>query len=392
MELVDRRSFLKQLGYAGALSGMAVPAFGEHVIHEIAEPGQDAATMPKHSIRFSVCGMSHDHIYGMVAAVIRGGGVLVSVYAAEPERGAEFVKRFPQAKLVHSEAEVLDDTSLQLVLSSAVPVERAGIGIRAMKRGKDFLSDKPGVTTLEQLAEIRKTIEETKKIYAIMYSERLEVKAAVKAGELVKAGAIGQVVQTINIAPHQITQKGGDAGGGTGRPDWFWDPAKYGGILTDIGSHQVEQFLYYTGSDQAQVVASEVANVNHKDHPDFQDFGNVMLLGNRGAGYVRVDWFTPNGLGTWGDGRLFILGTQGYIELRKYIDVAGHPGGNHLFIVDQKQTRYIDCNNVFLPFGPQFVEDIVNRTHIAQDQQQCLLAAELVIKAQRDAKHVVFRQ
>jgi len=392
MELVDRRSFLKQLGYAGALSGMAVPAFGEHVIHEIAEPGQDAAATPKHSIRFGVCGMSHDHIYGMVGAVIRGGGVLVSVYAAEPERGAAFVKRFPQAKLVHSEAEVLDDPSLQLVLSSAVPVERAGIGIRAMKRGKDYLSDKPGVTTLEQLAEIRKAIEETKRIYAIMYSERLEVKAAVKAGELVKAGAIGQVVQTINIAPHQITQKGGDAGGGTGRPEWFWHPAKYGGILTDIGSHQVDQFLYYTGSDQAQVVASEVANVNHKDHPEFQDFGNVMLMGNRGAGYVRVDWFTPNGLGTWGDGRLFILGTQGYIELRKYIDIAGRPGGNHLFIVDQKQTRYIDCNNVFLPFGPQFVADIVNRTHVAQDQQQCLLAAELVLKAQRDAKHVVFLQ
>jgi predicted dehydrogenase len=392
MELVDRRSFLKQLGYAGALSGVAGPAFGEHVVHEIAEPGQDSTAAPKHSIRFSVCGMSHDHIYGMVGAVIRGGGVLVSVYAAEPERGAEFVKRFPQAKLVKSEAEVLDDPSLQLVLSSAVPVERAGIGIRAMKRGKDYLSDKPGVTTLEQLAEIRRTIEETKKIYAIMYSERLEVKAAVKAGELVKAGAIGQVVQTINIAPHQISQKGGDAGGGSGRPEWFWDPVKYGGILTDIGSHQVDQFLYYTGSDQAQVVASEVANVNHKDHPEFQDFGNVMLLGNRGAGYVRVDWFTPNGLGTWGDGRLFILGTQGYIELRKYVDVAGHPGGNHLFIVDQKQTRYIDCNNVFLPFGPQFVTDIVERTHVAQDQKQCLLAAELVLKAQRDAKHVVFQQ
>jgi predicted dehydrogenase len=390
MELVDRRSFLKQLGYAGALSGMAVPMFGEHVIHEVAEPGQDAAAVAKNSIRFSVCGMSHDHIYGMVGAVIRGGGVLVSVYASEPERGAEFVKRFPQAKLVKSEGEVLDDPSIQLVLSSQVPIERAGIGIRAMRRGKDYLSDKPGVTTLEQLAEIRKTITETKRIYAIMYSERLEVKAAVKAGELVKAGAIGQVVQTINIAPHQISQKAGDAGGGSGRPDWFWEPPKYGGILTDIGSHQVDQFLYYTGSDEASVVASQVANVNHPKYPDFQDFGNVMLLGNRGAGYVRVDWFTPNGLGTWGDGRLFILGTEGYIELRKYVDIAGHPGGNHLFIVDQKQTRYIDCNNVFLPFGPQFVSDIVNRTHVAQDQAQCLLAAELVLKAQKDAKHVKF--
>jgi predicted dehydrogenase len=394
MEAVDRRSFLKQLGYAGALSGLPATAFaggaGVHVIHEIAERGQAADVKPEHSIRFAVCGMSHDHIYGMVGAILRGGGVLVSVYASEPERGAAFVKRYPQAKLVKTEAEILDDPSIQLVLSSQVPVERAGIGIRAMRRGKDFLSDKPGVTTLEQLAEIRKTIQETKRIYAIMYSERLEVKAAVKAGELVKSGAIGQVIQTVNLAPHQITQKGGDAGGGSGRPDWFWVPAKYGGILTDIGSHQVDQFLYYTGSDQAEVVASQVANVHHHDRPEFQDFGDVMLRGNRGAGYVRVDWFTPDGLGTWGDGRLFILGTEGYIELRKYIDIAGRKGGNHLFITDRKQTRYIDCNDVFLPFGPQFVADIVNRTHVAQDQQQCLLAAELVLKAQKNAAHVKF--
>ena len=350
--------------------------------------GPDAA--PKHSIRFAVCGMSHDHIYGMVGAVQRGGGILTSVYAAEPERGAEFLRRYPGTKQVKSEAEVLDDPSIQLVLSSAVPLERADIGIRAMRRGKDYLADKPGITTLEQLAEVRKVIEETKRIYAIMYSERLEVKAAVKAGELVKAGAIGQVLQTINIAPHQVIQNGGDAGGGTGRPDWFWDPVKYGGILTDIGSHQVDQFLYYTGSDHAEVVASQVANVNHKSYPEFQDFGDVMLRGNRGFGYVRVDWFTPRGLGTWGDGRLFILGTEGYIELRKYIDVAGHAGGNHLFVVDQKQTRYIDCNNVFLPFGPQFVTDIVERTHVAQDQKQCLLAAELVLTAQKNAKHLKF--
>jgi predicted dehydrogenase len=391
-DALDRRKFLKTMTSASLISALPQSAFGlnpsAHVMHEIAQ--SDPTVVAKDHIRFSVCGMSHDHIYGMVGAMIRGGGELVSVYAAEPERGAAFIKRYPQAKLVKTEAEVLDDASIQLVLSSAVPVERAGIGIRAMRRGKDYLSDKPGVTTMEQLAGIRRTIHETKRTYAIMYSERLEVKAAVKAGELVHAGAIGQVVQTINIAGHQVTQKGGDNGGGSGRPDWFWDPIKYGGILTDIGSHQVDQFLYYTGSDEAQVTASQVSNVHHKKYPDFQDFGDVMLHGNRGAGYVRVDWFTPNGLGTWGDGRLFILGTEGYIELRKYIDIAGRPGGNHLFIVDQKQTRYIDCNNVVLPFGPQFVSDVVNRTHIAQDQQQCLLAAQLVLEAQKNAKHLTF--
>jgi predicted dehydrogenase len=229
----------------------------------------------------------------------------------------------------------------------------------------------------------------TKKIYAILYSERLEVKAAVKAGELVQAGAIGKVIQTINIAPHQVQQAGtGDMGGAGARPEWFWDVKNYGGILTDIGSHQVDQFLFYTGSTKAEIAESQVSNIRHPTHPKFQDFGDMVLRGNKGFGYVRLDWFTPDGLGTWGDGRLFILGTDGYIEVRKYVNVAVSKQGNNLFIVDKKGSRYIDCNNGDLPFGRQFVADIVNRTHVARDQVQCLLAAELVIRAQMQAKAI----
>jgi predicted dehydrogenase len=390
----NRRSFLKTMSSAGMLAALPETSFALHsgggnIAHEIAEPRQDAGATPKYSIKFSVCGMSHDHIYGMIGAIQRGGGTLVSAWGGEEDKLAAFKKRFPDVKIVATQDEIINDPSTQLILSSQIANERAALGIRAMKRGKDFLSDKPGVTTLEDLAAIHKTIAETKKIYAILYSERLEVKAAVKAGELVQAGAIGKVIQTINIAPHQIIQgHGGDAGGSGGRPDWFWNPVQFGGILCDIGSHQVDQFLYYTGSTEAEVAESQIANVRHPQHPQFQDFGDMVLRGNRGLGYVRLDWFTPDGLGTWGDGRLFILGTDGYIELRKYTNVAVGKQGNNLFIVDQKQARYIDCNNLTLPFGPQFVADIVNRTHIAQDQTQCLLAAELVIKAQKNAKLV----
>lgn len=395
MEIHDlnRRSFLQTLGATGLFSALPEAAFGASpertkIAHEKVEPDQDAEAKPRYSIRFAVCGMSHDHIYGMVGAVQRGGGVLVAAYGQEPDKLAAFSKRYPYVKMVKNEDEILNDPSIQLVLSSTIPNERAPLGVRVMKLGKDYLSDKPGITTLEQLAEVRKTIAETHRIYGIMYSERLEVKAAMKAGELIQAGAIGRVIQTINIAPHQIIQGNGDAGGGTGRPEWFWNPDLYGGILCDIGSHQVDQFLYYTGSTEAEVVASQVANVNHQDHPRFQDFGDMMLRGDRGMGYVRLDWFTPDGLGTWGDGRLFVLGTEGYIEVRKYTDVAVKKAGNNLFLVDRKEARYIDCNNLSLPFGPQFVADIVNRTHVAQDQSQCLLAAELVIKAQMNARVV----
>jgi predicted dehydrogenase len=386
-ETIGRRNFLKTVGAAGMLSTLPEAAFGLHggggpIAHEFAAPGADEDMKPKHSIRFAVIGLDHAHIMGITAAVIRGGGELVAFYATLPKAIAGFQKIYPQARLAKSEDEILDDPSIQLVASASIANLRAPLGIRVMKHGKDFLSDKPAITTLEQLAEVRKVSAATGRMFAIMYSERLEVRAAVQAGYLVKAGAIGKVVQTINIAPHQVNAPS--------RPDWFWDPVQFGGILCDIGSHQADQFIYYTGSTTAAVTASQIANVNHPTHPEFQDFGDMMLQGNGGAGYVRVDWFTPDGLGVWGDGRLFILGTEGYIELRKYLDIAGRPGGNHLFIVDKKQIRYMDCSNVVLPFGPQFVADIVNRTHTAEDQQQALLAAELVLKAQKNALRLNF--
>lgn len=380
-----RRDFIAAAGLgslAMMAAGSAMP--GRVIAETLAAPAEDA---PKHHIRFAVCGMSHDHIYGMIAALQRGGGELVAAWGAEADKLVNFSRRYPNVKQVKTQDEILDDKSLQLIVSSQIANERAGIGVRAMKRGKDFLSDKPGITTLEDLKLVRETISETQRIYGIMYSERLEVRAAVHAGELIKQGMIGKVIQTINIAPHQIQQgiAGGDAGGASTRPEWFWNETQYGGILCDIGSHQIDQFLYYTGSTSAEVVAAQVANVRHPGRPHFQDFGDMMLRGNAGFGYVRLDWFTPDGLGTWGDGRLFVLGTEGYIEVRKYSNVAVSSGGNNLFIVDGKSARYIDCSNGPLPFGPQFVADVVNRTHSAQDQALCLLAADLSIKAQKNA-------
>ena len=376
----DRRDFLKAagLGSAAAMAALAGAAKAETL-------APAAEEKPVHHIRFSVCGMSHDHIHGMIGAVQRGGGELVAGWGLEPDKLAVFRRRYRGIKFARSQEEIIADPSVQLILSSHIASERAGIGVRAMKAGKDFLSDKPGITTLADLALVRRTIADTGRIYGIMYSERLEVRAAVHAGELIRQGAIGKVIQTINIAPHQIIQRAGDAGGGVPRPEWFWNDVQFGGILCDIGSHQIDQFLFYTGSTRAEVVASQVANLRHQQHPHFQDFGDMMLRGDKGFGYVRLDWFTPDGLGTWGDGRLFILGTDGFMEIRKYANIAVSKEGNNLFVVDGSHARYIDCSNGPLPFGRQFVADIVNRTHTAQDQAQCLLAAELSILAQKNA-------
>ncbi len=304
-------------------------------------------------------------------------------HAKEPELVAAFMKQFPEAKLARSEQEVLEDNSIQLILSSGIPVERAPLGVKVMQHGKDYLVDKPGITTLKQLAQVKKVQKATGRIYSIMYSERFENKATVKAGELVKAGVIGKVIQTIGLGPHRMSIKS--------RPEWFFDKAKYGGIITDIGSHQFDQFLFFTGSGHANIVSSQVANVHYPQYPNFEDFGDVMVSGDQGMGYIRVDWFTPDGLGSWGDGRLTILGTEGYIEIRKNIDIAsGHKGGNHLYLVTNKETKYIDCNDVVLPFGQLFVDDVVNRTETAMTQWHCFRATELALLAQKNAKKVTW--
>ncbi|HVZ26419.1 MAG TPA: Gfo/Idh/MocA family oxidoreductase [Sediminibacterium sp.] len=365
-----RRSFLKATAVAG--SGMALLS----VLPKKSIAGFKAE--PK--IRFSVININHSHIYGMVNAVIRGGGQLVSVYAKEPDLLAGFVRQFPYVKKAASRQEILEDPSIQVILSSGIPVERAPLGVEVMQHGKDYLVDKPGITTLEQLAEVRKVQKATKRMYYIMFSERFENKATVKAGELVQAGAIGQVMQTIGIGPHRISL--------SSRPDWFFDKKKFGGIICDIGSHQFDQFLFFTGSTTGEIVASQVANFHHPQYPNFEDFGDVMMRGNGGAGYIRLDWFTPDGLKSWGDGRLTILGTEGYIEVRKNIDITLHDSGNHLYMVNQKEAVHIDCNNLVLPFGEQFVNDVLNRTETSMTQAHCLLATEMALKAQKNAQMI----
>jgi predicted dehydrogenase len=379
-----RREFLKSSLVTASLAALA-SAQPESAAG--ASTAQSAGTPPKETlgpprIRFAAVGLNHGHINGQVDAVRRGGGELVWFFAKEPDLADAFSKRYPQAKLARSEKEILEDPSIRLIVSASIPNERAPLGIEAMRHGKDFMSDKPGMTTLEQLAEVRRVQAETRRIYSILYSERHENRATLEAGELVKAGAIGKVIQTVGLGPHRMNPKT--------RPAWFFERERYGGILCDIASHQFDQFLFFTGSTRAEVVASQVGNVHHPEHPGLEDFGDVMLRGDGGSGYVRVDWFTPDGLASWGDGRLTILGTDGFIEIRKNVDVAGRPDGNHLFLVDQKETRYVDCKDQPLTYGERLVDDVLNRTETAMPQEHCFLAMELALKAEKNAQPVSF--
>lgn len=377
---MNRRAFISTVGSSGAAFGLWPAGAFEPAragrASRVERAGRAQSPTRRPVVPFGVIGLNHGHVYSQVETALAHGGQLVSVYAKEPDLVAAFTKRYPQVKVARAEQEVLDDARIRLVVSAAIPNERAPLGIRVMQAGKDFMVDKPGVTSLAQLAEVRKVQAATRRIYSILYGGRLESPATQRAVELVHGGAIGQVVQTMGLGPHKV---------GANRPDWFWDKARFGGVIGDLGTHQVDYFLTFTRATSAEVVASQAGNLHHPDRPAFEDFGDAMLRSPSGSGYFRVDWFTPNGIAAFGDSRLTIMGTDGFIEVRPNVDLAGRAGGGHLFLVDQKETRYIDAKDTALPYGARLMDDIVNRTETAMSQAHAFLVAHLVLDAQARA-------
>lgn len=325
---------------------------------------------------FAAAFLDHGHIYGQCNGLIEAGGILKYVYDVQPQRLANFQQKYPQVRVVESFDQILDDREIRLVAAAAIPSERGVIGCRVMRAGKDYFTDKSPFTTLEQLAEARQVVQETGRKYMVYYSERLHVESAWFVGDLIARGSIGRVIQVLNLAPHKLSK--------ASRPAWFFDKASYGGILTDIGSHQFEQFLAYTGSKDAKINFARVDNFNNPDQPGMEDFGEASLTAECGASYYcRLDWFTPNGLQSWGDGRLFVLGTEGYIEVRKYMDFGRDTGGDLVFVADQNREQIIECRGkVGFPYFGQLILDCLHRTENAMTQDHAFKAGELALRAQ----------
>jgi predicted dehydrogenase len=328
---------------------------------------------------FAVIGLDHGHIYGMCNGLIEAGGVLAYVYDPDAAKVNQFIGKFPQAAVASSEAEILNNPEIKLIAGAKIPSERCDLGLRVLDHNKHYFTDKPAFTTLKQLERAQRKTEETGYKWGIYFSERLHVEGAIFAGQLIEQGAIGRVVQVIGTGPHRIQA--------ASRPEWFFNPDCYGGILCDIGSHQIEQFLHYAGAKDAEVLHSKVGNYQFKQYAEFEDFGDATLVADNGASfYFRVDWLTPDGLGTWGDGRVLILGTEGYIEVRKYIDIARAPSGNHVYLVNQHgEQHYEVTGQVGYPFFGQFILDCIQGTEMAMTQEHAFTASRLCIIAQQQA-------
>lgn len=388
---MKRRQFITRT--VGSLAaGVAIPSFAraqastaastpasDHLRQFLPQTVPGAVVKPGEFV-FAAAHFDHGHINGQCSALVAAGGTLKWMYEPDESKHAAFRRRYPEIKVARSLDEILADPEVKLVTAAAVASERGAIGCKVMEAGKDYFTDKTPFTTFEQLAKAREVAARTGRKYMVYFSERLHVESAMFATDLVQAGAIGRVVQVVGLGPHRL--------GKAGRPAWFFEREKYGGILCDIGSHQFEQFLTYAGAKDAVVSSAAVGNFANPDKPELEDFGEATLVGDNGAtNMIRVDWFTPGGLSTWGDGRTFILGTKGYVELRKYVDVARARAGNQVYVVDDKGEHHLDVGGkVGFRFFGDFILDCLNRTEKAMTQAHAFKAAELCLKAQAAAR------
>lgn len=330
---------------------------------------------------FAAIGLDHRHIYHLVGELIAAGASCAGYcpMTTDPRVLEGFRERFPALPAIDRER-LLDDPTIDIICTAAVPRDRAGLAIRAMRAGKDVMVDKPGATTLADLDRVERAARETGRIFSICFSERFVVPACELAGRLVAEGAIGRVIQTTGLGPHRLNR--------AIRPAWFFEHAAHGGILADIGSHQIDQFLFFTGSEHVEIAASAVGSFGDHGIKDFEDYGEILLRSERASGFIRVDWFTPDGLATWGDGRLFLLGTEGYLELRKYIDIAGRPGTDHLLLVNAEGTRHIDAGTEPLTYFRRFLDDVRDRTATAMPEGHAVRVTRLALQAQAQARRL----
>ena len=344
-----------------------------------APKGKAAPVVGPGDFPIAAVGLDHGHVYGMCNGLVEAGAEIRLAFDPDPDKVQRFLDTYPQAKAARSKQAVLDDPAIKLIVSSCVPCDRGPLGVEVMLHGKDYFVDKAPLITLEHLAAARAKAAETGQKYFVYYGERLHSECSIYAGNLIAEGAIGRVLQVIGLGPHRLAA--------ATRPAWFFERESYGGILIDIGSHQIEQFLHFAGAQDAQVVSSRVANYANKQYPELEDFGDATLTADNGAtNYFRVDWFTPAGLGAWGDGRATIMGTDGYIELRKYLDIARDSDSDQLYLVNGKQEKRIPTHNtVGFPFFGQLILDCLNRTENAMTQERAFRVAELSLIAQQQA-------
>jgi predicted dehydrogenase len=137
--------------------------------------------------------------------------------------------------LAHGDVDVVMIATPHHVLAEA--------SIKAIRAGKHVLAEKPIALNDREAAMVQNALAESDVRYLASYSFRY-LPAWQQARELLEAGAVGEI-EAIS----------GRFGCGPLNKGWIADPATGGGPLLFLGSHLVDQILWYAGDAPVEVYA-----------------------------------------------------------------------------------------------------------------------------------------
>lgn len=293
-------------------------------------------------VGIGVVGLEHLHVLELVDELCAAGATVVAHTDGDSLSSA--FAGWQSGSRPTDRSGVLSDPDVDLVVVAGVPADRADDSVAALESGRPVLSDKPGVTTTDQLERVRAAVDASQRRWWVLFSERFGVPAVRRAVELARSGAIGRVVGVQGSAPHRAAFES--------RPGWFADPARAGTLLVDLATHQVDQFVALTGDD-VRVVHAAAGNVASPGFPAVHDVAELVLVGGGARGFHRVDFLEADGFPAWGDVRLVVTGTEGRLEVRTPV-TDGVAGPAELWITDHESHRRAE-----LPTRPTWAEELL---------------------------------
>lgn len=255
--------------------------------------------------KFAIIGCEHAHIEIFMQEMLALGHESTGIYEPNNTQLAKFFADKYQIPLVNDQMQLLQD--VELVGSSAINNEKIDIIERCEQLGKHIMVDKPAVTNRRDYERLQAVMKRGKIEIGMLLTERFHP-AVYTLKQQIDQGVLGELVSIGMRKPHLLNP--------SKRPAWFFSKERCGGILIDLLIHDYDLLRWFTGSD---VIQSEgyMAKRTLPEFPDFYDTASVQVLmeGNVTA-QLHADWFTPSQSWTWGDGRIFLTGTEGFAELR----------------------------------------------------------------------------
>ncbi|RKN71210.1 Gfo/Idh/MocA family protein [Paenibacillus ginsengarvi] len=258
------------------------------------------------SYRFGIYGCQHAHIASFVDQMLALGATCAGIYEPESPSLAQSLAQRHGIMLVDSPDAFLD-SSVNVIGSSAVNNRKIDVIEWCERHGKHVMLDKPVATNREQLERLEAVLNRGSIQVGVMLTERFRASIHTLK-QAIDAGKLGRIVSISTRKPHRLSP--------ASRHAWHFSKRESGGLVIDLFIHDFDLLRFLTGQEVASV-HSQVAKHILPEYPDFYDTAAAQVSMSGGTmAQLYTDWHTPTKSWTWGDCRIFIVGTEGCAELR----------------------------------------------------------------------------